>query len=196
MQPCKCYCGICTVRFNSRSCCMFATVSVGFFSLSEQKAILSLTDLDGIYEIKTTYGSSLLGYCMTPCPLERLADNTYQSTSRHIADDLDHKHHYCQNFESPKELVSFMFSIVLLITVMGKQYVCCVLCGPRDVFLLARHSDIIYKSVIVWRWKLRMSKHSATQNDATENTNFHASEWNSLVYPNVQNIQVKMLLLR
>jgi hypothetical protein len=133
---------------------------------------------------------------MTPCPLERLADNTYQSTRRHIADDLDHQQHYCQNFESPKALVSFMFSFVLFIIVMGKQYVCCVLCGPHDVFQLARHSDIIYKFDIAWRWKLRMLKHSATQNDARENTNFHATEWNSLAYPNVQNIQVKMLLLR
>jgi hypothetical protein len=64
------------------------------------------------------------------------------------------------------------------------------------VFQLARRSDIIYKFDIAWRWKLRMSKHSDTQNNATENTNFHATEWNSLAYPTVQNIQVKKLLLR
>jgi len=79
---------------------------------------------------------------------------------------------------------------------MGKQYVCCVSRGPREVFQLARHSDVIYKFDTTWRWKLRMSKHSATQNDATENTNFHATEWISLAHPNVQNIQVMKLLLR
>jgi len=47
MQPSNCYCRICTVSFNSRSCCMF--------SLSEQKV-----KADGIREIKTTYGSKAL----------------------------------------------------------------------------------------------------------------------------------------
>jgi len=59
---------------------------------------------------------------------------------------------------------------------MGKQHVCCVSRGPRDVFQLAHHFDIIYKFDIAWRWKLHMSKHSATQNDTTENTNFQATE--------------------
>jgi hypothetical protein len=133
---------------------------------------------------------------MTPCQKQRLADNTYQSTCRHISDDLDHQQHYCQNLESPKALISFMFSIVLFIILMGKHYVFCLSYGSRDVFQLARHPDIIYKFDIAWRWKLLMSKHSATQNDATENTNFPATGWNSLAYHNVQNIQVKIFLLR
>ena len=87
-----------------------------------------------------------------------------------------------------------MFSTSYII--IGKQYVSFVSREPRKVFQLGRHSDIIYKLDIAWRWKVRMSKHSATQNDATENTNFHATEWNSLAYPNVQNIQVMKLLLR